>query len=174
MVQVCDSATIDPDQLIQELDGVYEQMEEIEVDNTDVASILSENHCGPSRSGTTAEVESTRVSENDNDEVPNAGGSFSDVLSGGRDDRSNVRKRRVNQSGSLATLVDLQEKRIKLEEVKMEQEADLRKMEIEQKIKIREMEIKSNETIELARIKAEYEMKEKIKMFELQMNVPQE
>lgn len=176
VVQVTDSSTIDPNDLIEQLDAAYDQLDEIEVDITDEASGYVENNSGPSHLGTTEEVETTpRVSEtNANDEGGSVIGGFSDILSGGREERGNVRKRRANQSGAIGTLVELQEKRIKLEEVRMEQEMDIKRMEMEQKMKIREMEVKSNERVELARIKAEFDMKERLKMFEMQMNVRQE
>lgn len=81
------------------------------------------------------------------------------------------RKRRNNQGGSLAMMVELQEKRLKLEEQRLENENSLKKAELDNNLTLKKMELESKERIELARIKAEFDMAERVKKYELELNL---
>lgn len=187
-VNVLESSSADSDFLIEALDGVFP------LDNVDAeyevfdSSLANETHYVP---GTSQNDQSSYIELN-NDLISTirptqrpsprqrqASNDLTRMMSQDMMEFSSEaeanhlrsqRKRRCGQGGSLSTLVELQEKRIKLEETKVANDVELKKLEMEQNLKIREMELQSQERIEMARIRAEYEVTERIKRYELQLN----
>lgn len=172
-LHVLESSSTSTETLISTLDNiddmiVYDETGDQEFSTTIV--LTRENPTPPSTSHRNARVvegsrtvEDARIDELLLDDV--------ESTSGGTESRSQTRKRsnRSSAGGSLATLIDLQEKRIKLEETKYEKEVDLKKMELNNDLKIRELELQSKERIEMARIKAECETNERVKRYEIEL-----
>lgn len=117
-----------------------------------------------------------------------------DVLLGNTSEQSratkqtekNMRKRR--DGGSLATLIDLQEKRLRIEEGKIEKqvelerhsqeiqmiraknEVELKKLELEHQLKVKQMELESEERIAMAKLKMENDLLERLRKYEFNSN----
>lgn len=192
-VHVFESSATNPEYLIEMLDEASSQQVDDAVEVIDDNSAFDElrNVSGTSQinapssrsdtfydgepSTSIATTRSSRTAANerhtDNNPVELIAPDIFDISSGSETEQfRNHRKRRGGQGGSISALVDMQEKRMKLEETKISNEAELKKLEMANNLKVREMELQSKERIELARIKAEFEMTERLKKYELQLN----
>lgn len=118
---------------------------------------------------------STGLSSNDNSSRSN-----SPVISVAADDdgivieadsrRSIYQPRKRRAGGSLPAIMELQEKRLKIEEDKASNEIEIKKLELEQQFKVKQLEIESQERIAMAKIQMENDMMERVKKYELNLN----